>query len=340
MNPPTEQLIRDYLNRLSVAARGTLGHKDLQALLDQTRARIEVECGAVRDAGEEHVRQVLDDLGDPATLAETERARIAVRAMPAECEEADLASGASPADLAGAVSAAGTASAASGVRPALARTGLRLILPWTRPAAASGSFLDAPVPPPGPDTAGGTSPELYREGPPGGTEPEYEAGTIELPLDPGLLDESQSRAAVRLAAVSDAAADLLSRLVRRLAWIGRQYKPEAAAVVLLGVGGAMFPPLWLLGTAVAVPSRTWDVRDKWLGIVLPVLAVLVGTALIIVFGGQRGTLGSYLFEAWVWAGRLFRLLAAVSAGYLLWRLHLGRRKPKLPPWNIPRKLDF
>jgi hypothetical protein len=98
--------------------------------------------------------------------------------------------------------------------------------------------------------------------------------------------------------------------------------------------------LWLLGAVVALPSQTWDVRDKWLGIVLPVLTVLVGAALIIVFGGARSTLGSYIFEAWVGAGRLFRLLAAVSAGYLLCRLHLGRRQPKLPPWNIPHKLDI
>ena len=44
MNPPTEQLIRDYLNRLSVAARGKLGFSERQSLLDRTRARIEAEC--------------------------------------------------------------------------------------------------------------------------------------------------------------------------------------------------------------------------------------------------------------------------------------------------------
>ena len=80
MNPPTEQLVRDYLNRLSLAARSRLGLSDRQALLDQTRARIEAEVGGLNHATPAQVRQTLAALGDPIALVENERTRIAARA--------------------------------------------------------------------------------------------------------------------------------------------------------------------------------------------------------------------------------------------------------------------
>src|SRR5258708_19838303 len=46
MDPPSEQLIRDYLNRLSLAAKARLEPRDRQALLDDTRARIDSETGS------------------------------------------------------------------------------------------------------------------------------------------------------------------------------------------------------------------------------------------------------------------------------------------------------
>ena len=79
MNPPTEQLVRDYLNRLSLAARSRLGLRDRQALLDQTRARIEAEAGGLSHATPAQVRQVLATLGDPIALVESERTKIAAR---------------------------------------------------------------------------------------------------------------------------------------------------------------------------------------------------------------------------------------------------------------------
>ena len=71
-----------------------------------------------------------------------------------------------------------------------------------------------------------------------------------------------------------------------------------------------------------------------------ILVLVIGTVLVVVFGGQHYTLRSYAFEAWLGIGRLSRVLAVASAGYLLWRLRLGRRKPKRPPWNIPHRLDL
>src|SRR6185437_1382993 len=76
MNPPTEQLIRDYLNRLAVAARGKLGFSERQSLLDRTRARIEAECDGSNGASAIQVRRALAGLGDPIAIVEREHARI------------------------------------------------------------------------------------------------------------------------------------------------------------------------------------------------------------------------------------------------------------------------
>src|SRR5215831_15291319 len=77
MNPPGEQLVRDYLNRLAVAARGRLGHTDRQGLLERTRLHIEHEFGGLRDASAEQVTRALAAMGEPLALVEQERARIA-----------------------------------------------------------------------------------------------------------------------------------------------------------------------------------------------------------------------------------------------------------------------
>jgi len=113
---------------------------------------------------------------------------------------------------------------------------------------------------------------------------------------------------------------------------------EVLAVLLLGVGGAVYPPIWLVGAILALPSKKWDMRDKFLGVTLPVLLLIVGTVLIIVFGGQHPSISDYAYEAWLGAGRLSRVLALAGALYLAWGLRRGRRQPKQPPWNVPHRL--
>jgi hypothetical protein len=90
--------------------------------------------------------------------------------------------------------------------------------------------------------------------------------------------------------------------------------------------------VWLLGVLAALPSREWDLRDKWTGLVAPVLLVIVSTVLIVILGGKQATPGDYAIEAWLGAGRVSRIAVALGAGYLLWRLRRGRREPKPPPW--------
>jgi len=77
MAPPTatEQLIRDYLNRLSVAARG-LAPDDRRALLERIRGYIERKADVARRPSTMDVARVLARLGDPAALVEQERRRL------------------------------------------------------------------------------------------------------------------------------------------------------------------------------------------------------------------------------------------------------------------------
>ena len=77
MGPPTEQLIRDYLNRLSVAARGQLGPDDRRALVSRTRDFIERNAGLSGPPTALEVARLLSGLGDPARLVSQERQRLA-----------------------------------------------------------------------------------------------------------------------------------------------------------------------------------------------------------------------------------------------------------------------
>jgi hypothetical protein len=117
-----------------------------------------------------------------------------------------------------------------------------------------------------------------------------------------------------------------------------QNKVEILAVVLLGIGGAIYPPIWIVGALIALPSKKWDIKDKFLGVTFPVVVVIVGTVLVLVLGGRHSSFISYADEAWLGAERLMRIAAVGGALYLAWGLRRGRREPKEPPWNVPHKL--
>jgi hypothetical protein len=72
---------------------------------------------------------------------------------------------------------------------------------------------------------------------------------------------------------------------------------------------------------------------------LPVLAVVIGTAIEVTFGARLSGYWPYLVEAWVAAGRLSRLAAVLSALFLLWRVHKYQGNPtrRLPSWSPERK---
>jgi hypothetical protein len=140
----------------------------------------------------------------------------------------------------------------------------------------------------------------------------------------------------RFTVIGRAARRRLARFGVALLVIASRDWLEAIAVLVQGVGGAIFPPIWFIGALIIAVSKKLDLRDKWLGLALPVLAVMFGATMTIVLGGQHSSLGAYAFEGWLAAGRLSRIAAVLGAAYLLWRLHRGLRGPRRPPWS-PRK---
>jgi hypothetical protein len=111
-------------------------------------------------------------------------------------------------------------------------------------------------------------------------------------------------------------------------WAMRQ-PLEATAVVLLGVGGGIYPPSFLLGALVALGSRQWDLRDKWAGLILPLVLTVIGAAIGLAAGGRSHG----LHEGWVFLNVVSRLAAVLGAGYLAWRSWQGRRPPRELPWE-------
>jgi hypothetical protein len=119
-------------------------------------------------------------------------------------------------------------------------------------------------------------------------------------------------------------------------WV-RRHPLEAVAVVLLGLGGLIYPPVWLMGALVAIFSKTWSISDKWIGLALPVFLVIVGIVVEVSLDGTHKDWTTYVRDAWVFAGHLSRILALLGAIYLAWRVERGPRSAGAPPWQKARR---
>lgn len=116
------------------------------------------------------------------------------------------------------------------------------------------------------------------------------------------------------------------------AWLLARKNPlEAVAVLVLGIGGLLLPfPLWLVGGLIALFSRRWGKRDKWLALIGPPGFAVICMLLLGVSGG--GNFFHALAQASHQFGLLLRVGSLLSAGYLVWRLRSGPRRRKTPPW--------
>jgi hypothetical protein len=368
MSPPTEQLIRDYLNRLSVAARDRLGPDDRRALVDRTRKLIERKADFAGRPTTLEVGKVLARLGDPVALVEQEWRRLtAVRgetsgaasqlvgAPPQPAEPEDSWEHAEPPEPgsrrgllarvlrrepgrawrsdAGWPTAVATENGIPGGTAAAPGT-TRLKPRWPSVVARDGGTAPHPhsdLPRNGTtvgaamtpadlgqaraDTGTGTAPAANGIN---GTHPTN--GTATFDAETG--DELETPA--RSAAVSRAV-KLLGTLASR-AW---QQPLEATAITLLGVGGVLFPPVFVVGALVALGSKLWQYRDKWVGLVLPPVLTIIGVAAGIAVGGR-----SHGFhDGWVSLNIVSRVAALLGAAYLAWRMGSGRRPPPAPPWH-------
>jgi hypothetical protein len=116
--------------------------------------------------------------------------------------------------------------------------------------------------------------------------------------------------------------------------LGRRYPLEATAIVLLGVGGLILPfPLWLIGAALAVMSRFWPPRDKWIALIGPPVIALLGTMVTaLIVGGQGNPVEIYTHALSLDVGYLLRAGSVLCAVHLTMQLRRGPRV-RLPPWR-------
>ncbi len=387
MSPPTEQLIRDYLNRLSVAARGQLVPDDRRALVDRTREFIERKTGFGGPPTAVEVASLLSGLGDPAGLVSQERQRLATlrgealepvsrgrlaRALrggqgkvrgaswhwpvqPGSRADLQLTLIDSGADAGRGATAGATASRQT-TRAGTAETAGQAVNPddhdsdaagiarprW--PALTSGVAADGF----GHDSAGqqdtaqrgaGYQETVHQDldhSGPGTGQPALHANGAAAVTGP--MPAGATRLSIWQLATSAVPQPSRTRQrLGRLAGWSRRNKLETVAIVLLGLGGVIFPPVWLLGVAVALPSRLWDYRDKWVGLALPVLLTVIGTVIGLAVG-SRISLDHGMHESWVFAVGVSRATALLSACYLAWRAARGPRPPAVPPWDKPRRV--
>ncbi len=387
MSPPTEQLIRDYLNRLSVAARGRLGAEDRRALVNRTHDFIDRNASRSGPATSMQVAALLSRLGDPRVLVDQEVARLAATrgedaaAAPVKPGLRDrLRRGTGQASWHWPVvtGSPDLQSQLFGGRPP-APNGVPKATPAGLPPAlvpmqggpvdeaAAGPAADALAGPAG-APAGGEDVPADRGEPParapgtpagqptaanGDTEHDRpawpataarsasvrpaQAGTSPAGSATAAAAESASRLAARLRPASVLAAG--STLTTRVAASARRHPGEAVALTLLGVGGVLYPPVWLLGAAGVLIARGWNYRDRWIGLACPVLVLVLITAAGVTFGPAHARASGYVHEAWLYASILSRAGAVAGAWYLSWRLGHPWRVPEVPPWNKPHKVD-
>src|ERR1700721_1932416 len=74
--PSGQQMIREYLGRVSVAATKVLPKGDRLLFVGRTRAAIEAQVGPLASADADSVRNALLALGEPEVLANRERERL------------------------------------------------------------------------------------------------------------------------------------------------------------------------------------------------------------------------------------------------------------------------
>jgi hypothetical protein len=177
---------------------------------------------------------------------------------------------------------------------------------WVRPSTADAGRAGSAAPSGGDTPAGG------------------------IPLPPGEVNTVRGL----MAALGSGAA----RLAVDTARLARQYPLESAAVTLLAIGGLILPfPYWLfgglLGGILAIRSRIWNARDKWVAIVGPAVVVLVGTVLAALITGGRGHAATAYPHAFhLYGGNLLRVGNALCAVYLALQARHGPQR-RLPPWR-------
>jgi hypothetical protein len=337
-NPSGDQLIREYLTRVTHSAL-RLPKGARMAFIGRTRARIERELGpdGAEDPG--RVVEVLQNLGEPDDLVAVEREKIDAewakrRAATRERNEANATSGRYR-RLDAPWRPSGTESPPTGGAPPVPppRAGAGGPAPAVGPAAPAVGHA-APADPAVPDPGAPPAPAAAVPGPaaaPGAAGPP----APDAPAPPGGPGAGPGPVTRPMAPVPSAPAGPELTLAT-VAGLARENLLEAAVIVLLGLGGLFFPilpPVWVLGSLLALLSRVWGARDKWAALLGPIALTALGSVLIaLVRQGSGNFVVIYVQAFGAGAGYLLRLSCLVCAGYLGWRVYRGPRV-KVPPWR-------
>jgi len=129
----------------------------------------------------------------------------------------------------------------------------------------------------------------------------------------------------------------VAQLSRTVTALARAHVREAIAVVVIGVGGLIYPfPVWLVGATVALMSALWGKRDKWVAFAGPLVIALLGAVVTAaVKGGSENAVVVYVDVVKADIGILLRIGCLLSAAFLAWRLYRDPRQKerKRPPWE-------
>ena len=358
-----EQLVTDYMTRVAQAAR-LLPKGARMAFVGRTRALVEREVGPPgtrTDPG--HVSAVLVRLGTPDDLVTEERTRIDqgwVKSRASSKEEGEAA--------AAALTGPRMNRPLTARRQPL--TG-RVLQPGQDQTVTGpdGSVIGAPGPPPGtgprrsvlrpgPRSTGARPAGQRGAGPRTGTQSSAPrtAGPRRLRSagtpGSGPQGTAPQDAAPRPAEEPEVTghASTIGRLIGQIpgkrpaggteafsanaGQLARDNVRETVAILLLGLGGLILPfPFWPLGAIVAMFSRIWDIKDKSVAVLGPLLVTLLASTLVAVFvGGSGNVIVTYFHAVHVSFGLMVRVGSVITAAYLAWRVSRGPRV-KVPPWQ-------
>jgi hypothetical protein len=337
-NVSAEKLVGDYLGRVLNAAQRVLPKGDRLLFVGRTRAAILKKAGPLANADPAKIMDLLAEMGDPRTIVreELERLETAHRGgppkpvvlwRPVKDEWKPAKDDTEPIPRQSA-----TPSVES--RPGRPSAG-----PAQAGPAPAGSSSGGPVPA-GPSSGGSPAAGPSSGGPaPAGPSSAGPSSAEPSPVPP--LPAGPARR-VSAGAGSDQPGDAPSvapaPALPTLLALARSHPLETVVVVLFGVGGLIIPFIWLLGGLVAVASRVWDARDKWLALLgTPVFmfaALIVAGVLV---GGRHGFFGEFIHAFDAYREYLLRAGSVLTAVYLAWRIRRGPRMRSLPPWQRPQR---
>ena len=324
-NVSAEKLVGDYLGRVLNAAQRVLPKGDRLLFVGRTRARILKKAGPLANADPAKIMDLLAEMGDPRTIVKDELERLetahrggppkpVVLWRPTKDEWKPAKDDTEPIPR---QSAGPSVESRPGRPPAGA--------PSAGARGPAGKPEPAGPPPAGPAPAGPSSAGPSSAGP---------SPVPPLPAGPArrVSAEAGSDQPGDTPPVAPAPAPPTLRA------LARSHPLETVVVVLFGVGGLIIPLIWLAGGLVAVASRVWDARDKWLALLgtpLFMFAALIVAGVLV--GGRHGFFGEFIHAFDAYREYLLRAGSVLTAVYLAWRIRQGPRMRSLPPWQRPQR---